>query len=110
MRFLTVIYVFNREALAIEVGEDVATVLCRQVRQRGAPSATSVDNGTEFTGQNRLALRLPSQHDQGYFKAGNSDRQRANRVLQRLTPRRMREPELVRIDRRSEETWRGLKT
>jgi len=56
MRFLTVIDVFTREALAIEVGErlrgeDVATVLNRLVRQRGAPSAMFVDNGAEFTGQ-----------------------------------------------------------
>ena len=56
IRFLTVIDVFTREALAIEVGErlrgeDVATVLNRLVRQRGAPSAMFVDNGAEFTGQ-----------------------------------------------------------
>ena len=56
LRFLTVIDVFTREALAIEVderlrGEDVATVLNRLVRRRGAPSAMFVDNGAEFTGQ-----------------------------------------------------------
>lgn len=56
IRFLTVIDVFTREALAIEVGErlrgeDVATVLNRLVRQRGAPSAMFVDNGAGFTGQ-----------------------------------------------------------
>lgn len=56
MRFLTVIDVFTREALAIEVGErlrgeNVATVLNRLVRQRGAPSAMFVGNGAEFAAQ-----------------------------------------------------------
>jgi putative transposase len=56
IRFLTVIDVFTREALAIEAGErlrgeDVAAVLNRLVRQRGAPSAMFVDNGAGFTGQ-----------------------------------------------------------
>jgi putative transposase len=59
IRFLTVIDVLTREALAIEVGErlrgeDVATVLNRLVRQRGAPSAMFVDNGAEFTVTARL--------------------------------------------------------
>ena len=56
IRFLTVIDVFTREALAIEVGErlrgeDLPAVLNRLVRQRGAPSAMFVDNGAGFTGQ-----------------------------------------------------------
>jgi putative transposase len=54
-RLLTVIDVFSREALAIEVGsrlrgEDVVAVLNRLVQQRGAPSHLFVDNGAEFTG------------------------------------------------------------
>ena len=54
-RALTVIDVFSREALAIEVGrrlrgEDVVEVLNHLVRQRGAPKYLFADNGAEFTG------------------------------------------------------------
>ena len=56
IRALTVIDVFTRECLAIEVGyrlrgENVAEVLNRLVRLRGAPKALFADNGAEFTGQ-----------------------------------------------------------
>jgi putative transposase len=56
LRLLTVIDVFTREALAIEVGprlrgEHVAAVLNRLVYLRGAPKAVFCDNGAEFTGQ-----------------------------------------------------------
>lgn len=56
IRLLTVIDVFTREALAIEVGArlrggDVARVLNRLVYLRGAPTALFADNGAEFTGQ-----------------------------------------------------------
>jgi putative transposase len=56
LRLLTVIDVFTREALAIEVGsrlrgEHVAAVLNRLVYLRGAPKAVFCDNGTEFTGE-----------------------------------------------------------
>lgn len=55
-RSLTVIDVFSREALAIEVGqrlrgEQVVEVLNRLVRQRGAPKYLFADNGGEFTGR-----------------------------------------------------------
>jgi putative transposase len=54
-RALTVVDVFSREALAIEVGqklrgEHVADVLNNVVRQRGAPKYLFADNGAEFTG------------------------------------------------------------
>lgn len=54
-RLLTVIDVFSREALAIEVGsrlrgEDVVGVLNRLVQRHGAPATLFVDNGSEFTG------------------------------------------------------------
>ena len=54
-RALTVIDVFSREALAVEVGqrlrgEHVVEVLNRLVRQRGAPKYLFADNGAEFTG------------------------------------------------------------
>lgn len=55
-RALTVVDLFSREALAIEVGqrlrgEHVVDVLNRLVAQRHAPKYLSVDNGSEFTGQ-----------------------------------------------------------
>jgi putative transposase len=54
-RALTVMDVFTREGLAIEVGqrlrgEHVVEVLNRLVRQRGAPQFLFADNGAEFTG------------------------------------------------------------
>ena len=56
IRALTVIDVFTRECLAIEVGhrlrgDNVVEVLNRLVRFRGAPKALFADNGAEFTGQ-----------------------------------------------------------
>lgn len=54
-RALTVVDIFSREGLAIEVGqrlrgEHVVDVLNRLVRQRGAPKYLFADNGAEFTG------------------------------------------------------------
>jgi len=54
-RALTVLDVFSREALAIQVGqrlrgEHVVEVLNRLVRRRGAPKYLFTDNGAEFTG------------------------------------------------------------
>ena len=56
IRALTIIDVFTRECLAIEVGHrlqghNVVEVLNRLVRFRGAPTALFADNGAEFTGQ-----------------------------------------------------------
>jgi len=55
-RALTVVDVFTREALAIEVGqrlggEHVVAVLNRLVAQRRAPKYIFVDNGSEFSGR-----------------------------------------------------------
>jgi putative transposase len=55
-RALTVIHVYSREALAIEVGqrlrgEQVVAVLNRLVQKQGAPRCLFADNGAEFTGQ-----------------------------------------------------------
>jgi len=54
-RALTVVDVFSREGLAIDVGqrlrgENVVETLNRLVRQRGAPKYLFADNGAEFTG------------------------------------------------------------
>lgn len=56
IRLLTVIDVFTREALAIEVGPKlrgghVANALNRLVYLRGKPKTVFCDNGAEFTGQ-----------------------------------------------------------
>lgn len=56
IRALTIIDVYTRECLAIEVGyrlrgENVVEVLNRLVRFRGAPKALFCDNGAEFAGQ-----------------------------------------------------------
>jgi putative transposase len=55
-RALTVVDVFTREALAIEVGvrlrgEDVVATLDHVLQQRGEPSYLFVDNGGEFSGR-----------------------------------------------------------
>lgn len=55
-RTLTIIDVFTREALAIEVGqglrgEHVVATLNRLAAQRGSPACLLVDNGSEFSGQ-----------------------------------------------------------
>ncbi|BBP98361.1 putative transposase [Burkholderia sp. SFA1] len=56
LRALTIVDVFSREALAIEVGkrlraEGVVSVLNRLVAQRRAPRFLFADNGSEFSGR-----------------------------------------------------------
>ena len=56
IRSLTIVDIFTRESLAIEVGqslkgEDVVRVLNRLQQQRGVPKVLFCDNGPEFTGQ-----------------------------------------------------------
>ena len=56
IRSLTIVDIFTRESLAIEVGpslkgEDVVRVLNRLKQARGAPKVLFCDNGPEFTGQ-----------------------------------------------------------
>jgi putative transposase len=55
-RALTVVDVYTRESLAIEVGQklkgiDVVRVLQRICQERGVPKVLFCDNGTEFTSQ-----------------------------------------------------------
>src|SRR6185437_2289116 len=64
-RALTVVDIFTRECLAIEIGQslkgdDVVRVLQRLRQQRGAPQALFCDNGSEFTSQ---ALDLWAYHN-----------------------------------------------
>ena len=56
IRALTIIDVFSREAIAIEVGqrlraENVVDVCNRLVARRGKPKRVFVDNGSEFSGR-----------------------------------------------------------
>jgi len=56
LRALTVVDVFTREALAIEVGqrlkgEDVVRTLDRILQYRAKPKYLFVDNGSEFSGR-----------------------------------------------------------
>ena len=56
IRALTIVDVFSREALAIEVGqrmraENVVEVCNRLVARRGKPKRVFVDNGSEFSGR-----------------------------------------------------------
>jgi len=56
LRSLTVVEIFTRESLAIEMGqslkgEDVVRVLNRLKQERGAPKVQFCDNGPEFAGQ-----------------------------------------------------------
>lgn len=55
-RTLTIVDVFSKESLAIEVrqrlrSEHVVAALNRITAQRGAPKHLFVDNGSEFSGQ-----------------------------------------------------------
>jgi putative transposase len=54
IRLLTIVDIYTRECLALEVGrtfrsQDVIHVLSRVIAQRGRPQAIRCDNGTEFT-------------------------------------------------------------
>jgi putative transposase len=56
LRALTIVDVFSRESLAIEVdhrlrGEHVVAVLNRLVARNGKPAVVLADNGSEFTGR-----------------------------------------------------------
>jgi len=55
-RLLTIVDIFTRECLALEVAKgfnarDVVSVLTRLVGRRGAPIAIRCDQGTEFTAE-----------------------------------------------------------
>lgn len=65
-RALTVVDVYTRECVAIEVGQslkghDVVRVLQRSSQQRGAPQVLFCDNGSKFTSQ---VLDLWAYHNQ----------------------------------------------
>ena len=86
-RALTVVDVFTREGLAIEVGqrlrgEHVVEVLNRLVRQRGAPQYLFADNGAEFTGH--LSICGPTTMASGLTSPGPASRP-TTRISRRST-------------------------
>ena len=90
-RALTVVDVFSRKGLAIEVGhrlrgEHVVDVLNRLVRRRGAPKYLFADNGAEFTGQ-LVDLRAYHHATRIFFAPRKAYRQRLYRDLQWLAAR-----------------------
>jgi putative transposase len=69
-RSLTILDVYTREALAIEVGsglrgEHVVEALNRLAAQRGAPTCLLVDNGSEFSGLLLWVFRTNVTSDSG---------------------------------------------
>ncbi len=63
-RALTVLDVFTRESLTIDVGqslkgEDVVRTLNAILQKRGAPKLLFCDNGSEFTSQSYGPVGLP---------------------------------------------------
>jgi putative transposase len=85
-RMLTIVDVFSKEALAIEVGqrlrsEHVVATLNRLAARRGPPQYLFVDNGSEFSGQ---LLDLWAYHQARIDSAG-PESQPTIATLRRLT-------------------------
>ncbi len=79
LRALTIVDVFSREALAIEVGqrlraEDVVSVLNRLVAQRRAPRCLLADNGSEFSGRPAGYVGVPLQGTDRLQPSGQAHR------------------------------------
>jgi putative transposase len=89
-RTLTVVDVFSRESLAIEVGqrlrgEHVVEVLNRLVRQHGAPKYLFADNGAEFTGH---LVDLWAKLTKGSGSEAGWNGQRRDTIIKRASVRR----------------------
>jgi putative transposase len=101
-RALTIVDVFTRESLAIEVGQslkgqDVVRVLSRIALQRALPKTLFCDNGSEFTSQ---AMDLWAYHAGvriDFSRPGKPDRQCLRGIVQRHTAVGMSGCALVRI-------------
>ena len=101
-RALTVIDMFTRECLAIDIGQglgghDVAATLERLRFQRGVPQRIYCDNGTEFVSAAMDLSGVQPRRDIGLQPAWQADRQRHDRILQWTVPRRLFERALVRV-------------
>ncbi len=112
-RALTVVDVFSREGLTIEVGQRLRAergveVLNRLVRQHGAPACLFA---VQRVGVHRppggpvgLSVRGPDRR----LAAREADGQRVRRDARRLLARRVPEPARVRDDGRGQARHRGL--
>jgi len=103
-RALTVLDLFTRECLAIDVGQglsgrDVVAALERLRFERGLPERIYCDNGTEFVSA-AMDLWAYTNGDPRLQSSGQADGQRGHRILQRTIPRRVFERALVCVDRR----------
>ena len=112
-RALTILDVFTRESLAIEVGqrlkgEDVVASL-NQIRQkRGVPKFLFCDNGSEFTSQIMDLWAYHNQRADRLLAAREADRQRARGVVQRNPAGRVLGCALVRDLDRGQASHRGM--
>jgi len=128
-RSLTIVDIFTRESLAIEVGqslkgEDVVRVLNRLKQERGGPKVLFCDNGPEFTGQmldmwaykNELKIdfsRPGKPTDNAFcesFNIGVPRRQVFVAGVERNVPLRMPRHQLVQQPRGRQEDHRSLAT
>ena len=113
IRLFTVVDVFTREALAIEVdtslpGGRVVRVLERLVAERGVPDEIVLDNGPELAGKARRSVGLRARGVAALHRAGQAGPERLRRELSGTTPRRMSRPPLVRWPERCPAHDRGL--
>jgi transposase InsO family protein len=112
-RALTVLDLFTRESLAIEVGqrlrgEDVVGAL-NQIRQkRGTPKLLFCDNGSEFTSQIMDLWAYQQPGADRLLAAWQADGQRARRIVQRNSAIRLFGCTLVRDTDRSQASHRRL--
>jgi transposase InsO family protein len=103
-RALTVLDLFTRECLAIDIGQglsgrDVVATLERLRFERGLPQRIYCDNGTSSSAPPWISGRTPMASFSTSV-VGASHRQRRHRIVQRTVPRRVFERTLVRVDRR----------
>ena len=99
-RTLNIVDDFTRECVAIEVdrslpGLRVARVLDRLHATIGLPQTIVVDNGPEFAGRTLDAWAYAHGVTAALHSAGQADRERVCRKLQRQVSRRMPERALV---------------
>ena len=103
-RTLTVIDLFTRECLAIEVGQglggqDVAAALERLRFERGLPQRIYCDNGTEFVSAAMDLWAYTNKRHPGLQPSRQADGQRHDRIVQRTVQRGVFERALVRVAR-----------
>ena len=100
-RALTVINLFTRECLAIDVGRalgghDVARTLERLRFERGVPQRIYCDNGTEFVSAAMDLWAYANGVALDFSRHGEADRQRHDRIIQRPAAKYLQRP-LVRV-------------